>query len=161
MNIFLDTSAIVAWFNKRDKYHEPAQRILKDIRNPHKFIYSIRKLPRFDVKLGKLGRKTYNCRKCNYENTEYEQKRVDILMAVDIVRVSWQKSVNNIIIIAGDSDFIPAVSNAKEAGLITKLYYSKYSIHDELLIECDDTYEIDNKLINDSLLIRPKKPKKK
>lgn len=32
MNIFLDTSAIVAWFNKRDKYHEDAQRILKNIR---------------------------------------------------------------------------------------------------------------------------------
>jgi predicted nucleic acid-binding protein len=32
MNIFLDTSAIVAWFNKRDKYYEDAQRILKDIR---------------------------------------------------------------------------------------------------------------------------------
>ncbi len=32
MNIFLDTSAIVAWFNKRDKYHEDAQRVLKDIR---------------------------------------------------------------------------------------------------------------------------------
>ena len=32
MNIFLDTSAIVAWFNKRDKYHEDAQRVLKNIR---------------------------------------------------------------------------------------------------------------------------------
>jgi len=32
MNIFLDTSAIVALFNKRDKYHEDAQRVLKDIR---------------------------------------------------------------------------------------------------------------------------------
>ncbi|MCW4013451.1 MAG: PIN domain-containing protein [Candidatus Bathyarchaeota archaeon] len=32
MNIFLDTSAIVAWFNKRDKYYEPAQNVLKEIR---------------------------------------------------------------------------------------------------------------------------------
>jgi len=31
MSIFLDTSAIVAWFNKRDKYHDNAQRVLKDI----------------------------------------------------------------------------------------------------------------------------------
>ena len=33
MNIFLNTSALIAWFNKKDKYHEEAQRILMEIRN--------------------------------------------------------------------------------------------------------------------------------
>lgn len=32
MNIFLDTSALVAWFNRDDKYHSDAQRVLDDIR---------------------------------------------------------------------------------------------------------------------------------
>jgi len=31
MNIFLDTSALVAWFNQDDKYHQDAQKVLKDI----------------------------------------------------------------------------------------------------------------------------------
>lgn len=33
MNIFLNTSALIAWFNKKDKYHKEAQRILMEIRN--------------------------------------------------------------------------------------------------------------------------------
>jgi uncharacterized LabA/DUF88 family protein len=126
-----------------------------------RFIYSLRKLPRFDVKLGKLGKRTQVCRECDFRNIVFEQKKVDILMAVDIVRLSWQKSVNNIIIIAGDSDFIPAIKNAKEAGMMTQLYYSKYSVHDELLIMCDDTFQIDDKLIQSSLIKSSLPPKKK
>ena len=32
MNIFLDTSAIIAWFNTRDKYHQQAMEILQKIK---------------------------------------------------------------------------------------------------------------------------------
>ena len=37
----------------------PTDRERADFSNKDKFIYSIRKLPRFDVKLGSLGRRTY------------------------------------------------------------------------------------------------------
>lgn len=33
MNILVDTSAFIAWFNKNDKYHAEAQRVLDDIKN--------------------------------------------------------------------------------------------------------------------------------
>jgi len=132
----------------------PTEREKMDFSNKDKFIYNIRKLPKFDVKLSGLGRRTYRCKSCGFENVVYEQKRVDILIAVDIVRLSWQRVVDNIVLVVGDSDFIPAISNAKEAGLITKLFYSNYSVHDELLMECDDVYEIDEMLITSSLLAK-------
>ena len=33
MNILVDTSAFIAWFNKNDRYHAEAQRVLDDIKN--------------------------------------------------------------------------------------------------------------------------------
>jgi len=33
MNILVDTSAFIAWFNKNDRYHDEAQRVLDDIKN--------------------------------------------------------------------------------------------------------------------------------
>ncbi len=32
MNILIDTSAFIAWFNKNDRYHPEAQRVLDDIK---------------------------------------------------------------------------------------------------------------------------------
>ena len=92
-----------------------------------RFIYVLRKLPRFEVRLGKLG----------WSNGELVQKRVDILLAVDLVRLSWGKQIKKAILVTGDSDFVPAVVAAKDAGVLIQLYYSHVSIHDELLSTVD------------------------
>ena len=102
-----------------------------------RFIYTLRKLPRFEVRLGKLGR----------IGGEFVQKRVDILMAVDLVRMSWGRQIGKAILITGDSDFVPAVEAAKDAGVLVQLYYSRSSIHDELLLAVDDTFEFTRELI--------------
>lgn len=108
------------------------------------FIYNLKKLSRFEVKLGKLS----------YVNGEYVQKRVDILMAVDLVRMSWDKQIQRAIIVTGDSDFVPAVQASKDAGVLTQLFYSKMSYHDELKQACDDRFEITQDLIDSVLLQR-------
>lgn len=78
---------------------------------------------------------------------EYEQKRVDILLAVELVRLSWSHQISHAILVTGDSDFVPAVEAAKDAGVITSLYYSRKSIHDELLQAVDERYEMDDDFI--------------
>lgn len=99
-----------------------------------KFANKIEALPRFQMRFGKLRK--------NKDGT-YEQKRVDILLAVELVRLSWSDQIQYAVIVTGDSDFVPAIEAAKDAGVITKLYYSRRSVHDELLSAVDERCEMD------------------
>jgi uncharacterized LabA/DUF88 family protein len=102
-----------------------------------KFVYTLKKLPRFEVKLGRLG--------CI--GGEYIQKRVDIALAVDLVRLGCSKAIGKAILVTGDSDFVPAIEAAKDMGVLVELYYSLSSIHDELLSAVDQSFLIDEILI--------------
>jgi uncharacterized LabA/DUF88 family protein len=107
-----------------------------------KFIYTLQKLPRFEVRLGKLG----------WAGNELVQKRVDILFAVDLVRLSWGRQIGKAILVTGDSDFVPAVLAAKDAGVLVQLYYSPNSVHDELLSAVDESFMITEELIEKAKL---------
>ena len=109
-----------------------------------KFFYAIRKLPRFEIRLGKLS----------YVGGEFVQKRVDVLLSVDLVRMSWDHQIGRAIIVSGDSDLVPAISAAKDAGVLTQLYYSRIGVHDELLGACDDRFEITKKMLDSCKLTR-------
>jgi uncharacterized LabA/DUF88 family protein len=93
-----------------------------------KFLGSIRRLPRFEVRLGKLARR----------GEVFEQKRVDIMFAVDLVRMSWGNQIGTAVLVTGDSDFVPAVNAAKEAGVLVSLVYAEHACHDELYDACDE-----------------------
>jgi len=103
-----------------------------------RFIYSLRRIPRFEVRLGKLS----------YIKGDFVQKRVDVLLSVDLVRMSWGRQIQRAVLLSGDSDLVPAVQAAKEAGILTQVYYSRRSVHDELLQACDDRFEITRELID-------------
>jgi uncharacterized LabA/DUF88 family protein len=102
-----------------------------------KFISRLRKLRRFEIRLGKLAKR----------DGEFIQKRVDILLAVDLVRLSWGRQMATAVVIAGDSDFVPAIQAAKDAGVLVRLYYSKRSVHNELLEAVDEYFEINSEII--------------
>jgi uncharacterized LabA/DUF88 family protein len=73
-----------------------------------KFIYTIQRLPRFECEAWKVG--------CIAG--EFIQKRVDISLAVDLVRLSCTRSISKAVIVAGDSDFVPAIEAAKDSGVV-------------------------------------------
>lgn len=100
----------------------------------NKFASKVERLPRFQMRYGKLRK--------NHDGS-FEQKRVDILLAVERVRLSWSGQIGHAVIVSGDSDFVPAIEAAKDAGVITKLYYSRRSVHDELLSAVDERVEMD------------------
>ena len=103
-----------------------------------KFVFTLRRLPRFEVRLGKLSK----------VGDSFVQKRVDILMAVDLVRLSWGKQISKAILVTGDSDFVPAIEAAKDAGVLAHLFYSPTSIHDELLSIVDERNVITQEIID-------------
>ena len=43
----------------------------------------------------------------------FKQKMVDVLLSVDLVRLSWSKQIQAAILVAGDSDYVPAVEAAE------------------------------------------------
>lgn len=117
----------------------PTQEERERYSKAHRFLFTLRRLPRFEVRLGKLS----------HQGGTYVQKRVDILLAVDLVRMSWGKQIQRAVLVTGDSDFVPAVQAAKDAGVLTQLHYSRNAVHDELLDVCDDCFEITPDLINE------------
>lgn len=118
------------------------------------FIFSLKKLPRFQFRQGKLQK----------IGSEYKQKRVDIWMAVDLVRMSSNRQIEKALIVTGDSDLVPAIEAARDEGVVVVLYYSPNSRHDELLQACDERYEITRNLIEKTKLaiatgrVAPPKP---
>ncbi|MBI2630091.1 NYN domain-containing protein [Candidatus Pacearchaeota archaeon] len=107
--------------------------------NMQKFLANLKRLPRFEVKLGKL----------QVIGDQFRQKMVDVLMSLDITSMCYENRIQHIILIAGDADFVPAIKKAKDCGTIIHLYYHPSSVHNELLDEVDELHEINEDLINE------------
>jgi uncharacterized LabA/DUF88 family protein len=62
--------------------------------------------------------------------------------------MSTNRQIDRAILIAGDSDLVPAIEAARDAGVVVTLYYSPKSVHNELLQASDERVEITHNLIN-------------
>ncbi len=114
------------------------------------FFSALRLLPRYTVKLGRVERRGNRAD----GSPATEQKRVDILLAVDLVKLSADGHIQRAILIAGDSDFIPAIDAAKSEGVVVSLLHGS-NCHRELLEEVDEHYQIDQVLV-DSVRLPPR-----
>jgi len=106
-----------------------------------RFLYNLRRLPRFEVRLGRL-RRTGN------PKHPYEQKGVDVLLSIDLTQLSVSHTVNHAILLSGDSDFCPAVRVAKDNMTLVTLVYFPGKVSDELFNLCDERIPIDKDLID-------------
>lgn len=109
-----------------------------------KFFYSIDRLSRFQVRQGKLAFRGLK----DDGKPIFEQKRVDILLGTDLVLLAAKQHISEAVIIAGDSDFLPAIEIAKTEGLLIRLYSHPSSIHQELWNAADERVDIDQDLID-------------
>ncbi len=107
-----------------------------------RFTHSLRQLPRFEVRLGRL----------QYFDGEYRQKGVDTLLSMDLVELAATGQISEAVLITGDSDFAPAARRAKDRGILVKLYYSPTTyVHTELMEACDERYPVDAEFLRDCL----------
>jgi len=113
----------------------------KRVSDMDRFLYNLRQFPRFEVRLGKL-------RKTNDHRKPFEQKGVDVLLSIDLVQLSVKGSIDQAILVTGDSDFCPAVRVAKDNQMVVKLLTYPSMCSDELFSLCDERVMIDNDLIN-------------
>ncbi|MBU3923609.1 MAG: NYN domain-containing protein [Nanoarchaeota archaeon] len=96
------------------------------------FISQLKRLPRFEVRLGKL----------QLIGGKFRQKMVDVLMSLDVVEMCFGGKVGHVILVAGDSDFVPAIRKAKDCGIIVHLVCDRNSAHNELMDIVDEIHEL-------------------
>jgi uncharacterized LabA/DUF88 family protein len=104
-----------------------------------KFYVMLDKLPKYEVRYGRLV----------FRDGEFEQKGVDTLLSIDIVNLSASGKISDAVLLAGDSDYIPAIKVVKDHGLNFILYHSKSKncYHSSLWNICDERVPIDLGLI--------------
>jgi uncharacterized LabA/DUF88 family protein len=171
--IFIDGAYLLSWAKKQNvtpKYHDLSDFLLKPLRKSvpldllrcyfyycapwmspeptenekrrmveHElFMEEIGKIERWSVRLGKLQK-----RREGYKEY-FEQKRVDVLLSVDMVRHAAAGHIQHAIVLAGDSDFIPAIEAVKESGTTVTLWYGEANtVHKDLVSLADITHVLD------------------
>jgi uncharacterized LabA/DUF88 family protein len=102
------------------------------------FHSALERLPRFEVRCGTLVKR----------DGDFEQKGIDTLLSIDLVKAATSGKITDAFLIAGDGDFTPAVKAAKESSVNVMLYYSKSSCHRSLWQACDERIIINQPFVN-------------
>ncbi|MCL4328952.1 MAG: NYN domain-containing protein [Candidatus Thermoplasmatota archaeon] len=76
----------------------------------------------------------------------FVQKQVDIQLAVDMITLS-KSNIQNIILVSGDSDFIPVVKYVQEQGTRVYLWTAKKDKNGELARNCDGANSLSEKVL--------------
>lgn len=96
------------------------------------FIRFVEALPRWQVREGRLEARGRGA------DRVIVQKRVDVQLAVDLVRLAWRKEIGRAVLVAGDADFVPAVADARAAGVEVTLRHEPSTTHGDLVAACTD-----------------------
>lgn len=72
------------------------------------------------------------------------------MLSIDMVSLAASGKISDAVLVAGDSDFIPAVHVAKDYGVNVLLYHynRRGEYHDSLWQICDERFPIDENLIS-------------
>jgi uncharacterized LabA/DUF88 family protein len=97
----------------------------------------------YDKFISKLDLSGINIRegRCQMINGKYAQKGVDVLLSIDLVRKA--EEVKNFILVACDTDFVPAIKDVREKNKVKVILYyfkgtdSMFSMSDHILSVCD------------------------
>lgn len=59
---------------------------------------------------------------------DLQQKGVDTKIGLDLAWISYEKICSNVILVTGDSDFVPAIKTARRNGVFVTLYTLNHSV---------------------------------
>ena len=113
------------------------------------YFAALSRLPRFQVRLGKLA---YRGQTADGRPI-FVQKRVDLMLGVDMVQLAATRQINRAVLVAGDSDFVPAIEVVKQHGVLTVLWHgpmrsgSRSNVHRELWDTCDERNELTHDIV--------------
>ena len=102
------------------------------------FFRKLEDVPRFENRLGQLQYRGKDQR----GHPIFEQKRVDLMFGVDLVMLATKGLITHASILAGDSDFIPALNVIKSEGVVVHLFCGR-TPHDDLKSTVDEVTVMD------------------
>lgn len=122
------------------------------------FFDAVKKLPRFDVREGRLEFRGLNAA----GKKVFAQKRVDLMLGLDFALLSSKRQISHVALLAGDSDFIPAFEVAKSEGVSAWLIHGprvspvnrNSTYHLDLWMAADERVEIDRPYMESVQLLR-------
>ena len=97
----------------------------------------ISKHERYALRLGQLSFRGWKANTQGKPTPIFQQKGVDMKCGLDIAVMSIKKSVDLILIISGDSDFIAPLTTARKEGVLVAIYCMGLSVKDDLIRHCD------------------------
>jgi uncharacterized LabA/DUF88 family protein len=126
--------------------HPPRPDELVRKRNADRFFDALVRLPRFEVRLGRLEKR--QCPHCG--QVDFRQKRADLMLGVDLVNLSARQQIRRAVLVTGDSDLLPAVQVAKDCGVLVHLFHGGKinPPHQDLFVACDERTLIDMEMID-------------
>jgi uncharacterized LabA/DUF88 family protein len=114
-------------------------------------IKDIKMLPFFAVREGILSFNGWTLRPNRYGMNpltddcfapNLKQKGVDIKIGLDVAWISFNHIANNIIMITGDSDFVPVIKTARRSGVFVYLFTLGHNVKKDLLENVDVLHKV-------------------
>lgn len=103
-----------------------------------RYLDDVGKLERFALRLGELSftgwKQDMHSKKWK---PDFKQKSVDMKFGLDIATMATKHTVDKIVLVAGDSDFIAPIKTARKEGLLVYLYPMGNHLKDSLILHCD------------------------
>ena len=105
------------------KYFSAKPNDIDKSRRQNAFFQANQVNPKFELVLGKYLHKKMVCRNCGYIINTYEEKETDVRIATQVVADAYKKNCDIAIIVSADSDMVPSIELAQEAGIMTFVYF--------------------------------------
>ena len=107
------------------------------------FFNGLRLLPNFALREGRLKLRGIDRRGAQI----FQQKRVDLMMGLDIARLAAKGHVTHIALLSGDSDLIPAVEAAQQEAVVVWLVHDAQGTANELKLLADNRILLDREFL--------------
>ena len=120
--------------------------------NHQRFIDHLRKLDRLELRPGRLAFRGHDG---SSGAPIFEQKGVDVMLAVDLVRMAASHQFQKAVLLTSDGDFVPAIRAAKDLGLEVILFYEAGHVHPDLLQAADVARPVDGHFIESTRRLLP------
>lgn len=120
------------------KYFSAKPNDIDKSRRQNAFFQANQENPKFELILGKYLHKTITCHSCGYVINTYEEKETDVRIATQIVADALKKQCDIAIIVSADSDMVPAIELAQEAGIKTFVYFPPTHYSSNLSALCNN-----------------------
>lgn len=120
------------------KYFSAKPNDIDKSRRQNAFFQANQENPKFELILGKYLHKTITCHNCGYVINTYEEKETDVRIATQIVADALKKQCDIAIIVSADSDMVPAIELAQEAGIKAFVYFPPTHYSSNLSALCNN-----------------------